>query len=192
MNPWPYFNFVSIPLTVDGVSVHVQATQVTQAVWKRVMGNNPSHFKGDELPVETVSWNDVQDFIIKLNRMKKDGYIYRLPTEPEWEFACRAGTVTEYSFGDDVNQLSEYAWFAENSGGMTHPVATKEPNPYGLHDMHGNVWEWTQDLYKASFRVVRGGSWYNNPEFLRSSYRNYTGPGGRLSGVGFRLVRTCA
>ena len=108
------------------------------------MGDNPSHVKGDDLPVERVSWDDVQEFIRKLN--KKEGTDkYRLPSEAEWEYACRAGATTRYSFGDSESKLGDYAWYHENSGDKTHPVGKKKPNPYGLYDMHGNVWERVQD-----------------------------------------------
>jgi formylglycine-generating enzyme required for sulfatase activity len=141
----------------------VQATPVTQLQWYLVMGKNPSAFAkesaadGDHMmlndielnashPVEKVSWEDVQEFLRKLNAMQED-YDYRLPTEAEWEFFARAGTGTAYSFGDDPNQLGEYAHFYGNSGNRTHAVATKRPNPGGLFDVHGNVWEWVQDWY---------------------------------------------
>jgi formylglycine-generating enzyme required for sulfatase activity len=118
--------------------------EVTQGQWQAVLGNNPSNFKGDaNLPVGNVSWEDVQEFIRKLNA-KEGGTKYRLPTEAEWEYAARAGTTTAYSYGNDVSQLKEYAWYAENAGGKTHPVGQKEPNAWGLHDKHGNVWEWVQ------------------------------------------------
>src|SRR5665648_172810 len=109
---------------------------VTQREWKAVMGDDPSFFKGDDLPVEQVSWNDVQDFIKKLNE-KEDADNYRLPSEAEWEYVCRAGATTRYSFGDDESKLAEYAWYKDNSGGKTHPVGQKKPNPWGLYDMNG-------------------------------------------------------
>jgi len=120
--------------------------EVTQAQWKAVMGENPSRFKGDDHPVENVSWEDVQQFIQKLNA-KEGKEACRLPTEAEWEYAARAGTTTIYSFGNNASQLGNYAWYDENSGNTTHPVGDKPPNPWGLYDMHGNVWEWVQDWY---------------------------------------------
>jgi formylglycine-generating enzyme required for sulfatase activity len=120
--------------------------EVTQAQWHAVMGDNPSRFKGDTLPVEQVSWEDAQKFIERLNA-QEGGTKYRLPTEVEWEYAARAGTTTAYSFGDNPRPLGEYAWFSENFGNTTHPVGQKQPNPWGLYDMHGNVWEWVQDWY---------------------------------------------
>jgi formylglycine-generating enzyme required for sulfatase activity len=111
------------------------------------MGENPSGFKGDaNRPVENVSWDAVQAFIRKVNE-NEHTFPCRLPTEAQWEYACRAGETTRYSFDDSASQLGEYAWYAENAGGATHPVGQKKPNPWGLYDMHGNVWEWVQDWY---------------------------------------------
>ena len=174
--------------------------QVTQAQWQKVMGNNPSHFKGDDLPVESVSYNDAYTFIAKLNA-QHDGYTYRLPTEAEWEYAARAGTTGHYA-GD----LDGMAWYGSNSGKRTHPVGGKQPNAFGLYDMHGNVWEWIEDWYQGSYadaptdgsarlrveeqtyRVLRGGSWENYPETCRSGSRGKNVPEFRGSLVGFRLV----
>ena len=162
---------------------------VTQQQWEAVMGNNPSNFKGGSLPVETVSWDDAQIFIQKLNQLsgKKN---YRLPTEEEWEYACRAGATSEYYFGDDVSRLGEYAWYDGNSGATTHPVGQKKPNEWGLYDMAGNVWEWTDSWYDSShsYRVIRGGCWYLNSECCRSDYRSYGTPDRRNYLIGFRLV----
>ncbi|MDA7617961.1 formylglycine-generating enzyme family protein [Verrucomicrobia bacterium] len=168
-------------------------TEVTQAQWKAVMGNSPSHFKGDDLPVEMVSWNDAVDFCEKLNEMKRDtlpdGYHYTLPTEAQWEYACRAGTTTRFSYGNDTgySQLGDYAWYDDNSSGKTHPVGEKLPNDWGLHDMHGNVWEWCLDWYgdytggsvldpqgpqSGTYRVNRGGSWFILARYCRSAFRS--------------------
>jgi formylglycine-generating enzyme required for sulfatase activity len=178
--------------------------EVTQGQWEAVMGNNPSRFKGDaNRPVETVSWEEVQKFIEKLNA-KEGGTKYRLPTEAEWEYTARAGSTTAYSFGDDSGQLSKYAWFGANAGNTTHPVGQLQPNAWGLYDMYGNVWEWVQDWYGAyaaepvtdpqgpasgSGRVIRGGSWRDDAGYCRSAYRGSDAPGYRYDHLGFRLLR---
>ncbi len=185
---------------------YLQATPVTQSQWVAVMGHNPSYFEtgGGECPVERVSWKDVQVFIQKLNQQEGTDK-YRLPTEAEWEYAARAGTTTDYSFGDSDADLDEYAWYYENSGEKTHPVGQKKPNPWGLYDMHGNVWEWCQDWYgdypkghvtdptgpsRGSYRVIRGGSWGNGAYYCRSAERGDSSPAYRHFNVGFRLART--
>lgn len=175
--------------------------EVTQKQWRDVMGSSPSNFKGDNLPVEQVSWNDVQEFIKKLNG-KEGTNKYRLPSEAEWEYATRSGTTTKYSFGDDES-LGDYAW-SDNSGSKTHDVGQKKPNPWGLYDMHGNVWEWVQDNWhdnyndaptdgsswerKNSDRVNRGGGWYNAGG-CRSASRGFNGQDTRSNALGFRLLR---
>jgi formylglycine-generating enzyme required for sulfatase activity len=180
--------------------------EVTQAQWEKVMGTNPSYFKGDlNLPVDSVSWNDCQEFIKKLNAQGEGSF--RLPSEAEWEYACRAGVRTRYSFGDSNSQLDDYAWFYDNSGSGTHPVGKKKPSAWGLYDMHGNVWEWCQDWFHSSYtgaptdgsawespesysRVLRGGSWNVLPGACRAAYRSYSNPDIRLDSIGFRLLRT--
>ncbi len=176
---------------------------ITQKQWEKVMGSNPSHFKGDGLPVDSVSWDDVQEFIKKLNKGADN---YRLPSEAEWEYACRAGTTSRYSFGDDESKLEDYAWYYGNSGSKPHPVGQKKPNPWGLYDMHGNVWEWVQDKHNDNYEgapfdgstweegnsssyVVRGGSWFINAGYCRSANRYRLDPKDRLGDVGFRLLR---
>jgi formylglycine-generating enzyme required for sulfatase activity len=178
---------------------------VTQKQWKRIMGNNPSHFKGDSHPVEMVSWNQVQEFVRRLNQ-KEGTDKYRLPSEAEWEYACRAGTQTKYYFGDSESKLNEYAWYAENSGSKTHSIGQKKPNSWGLYDTHGSVWEWVQDIWHENFnyspsdgsvwkdgdsldRVSRGGSWFCNAELCRSASRFKRGSESRFSNLGFRLLR---
>ena len=175
--------------------------EVTQALWQAVMGSNPSHFKGDDLPVEQVSWNDCQDFISKLNAMT--GKRFRLPTESEWEYAARGGNKSRgYQYSGSYN-IDDVAWYSDNSGSKTHAVGTKEPNELGIYDMTGNVWEWCQDWYDSyssfpqtnpigavsgSYRVCRGGSWYDSAGYCRSSYRYYYAPDCRGYYLGFRLV----
>lgn len=182
---------------------------VTQAQWDAIMGTAPSNFKGMHLPVERISWNDAQDFCLRLS--EETGKMYRLPTEAEWEYACRAGSSDIWCFGSDPTILSQYAWFSENAENQTHPVGQLQPNAWGLFDMHGNVWEWCQDAYISdvyatlhtqspavnpmyasggSMRVIRGGSWYNFPARVRASGRNYGGPAHPYHDVGFRIVRT--
>jgi formylglycine-generating enzyme required for sulfatase activity len=175
--------------------------EVTQAVWEALMGSNPSEFRGANLPVENVSWLDAQEFIEKLNA-RNDDYIYRLPTEAEWEYACRAG-----SSGNYAGKLDQVAWYDDDSGNTTHPVGKKQPNAWGLYDMHGNVFEWCQDWYdgnyyaesptvdpqgpqSGSFRVKRGGSWVFPAAFSRSAARDLYSPVYQFNFLGFRVVRT--
>jgi hypothetical protein len=154
---------------------------ITQEQYQKVMGTNPSYFKNNpQNPVENVSWNNAQAFCEKLSQIT--GKTYRLPTEAEWEYACRAGTTTRYYFGDDDNQLGNYAWYAKNSGGKTHPVGQKKPNGWGLYDMIGNVLEWCEDS------CLRGGSWYVNPYYCRSAYRYYFSRRDVSNDLGFRVV----
>ena len=173
-------------------------TEVTQKQWKAIMGNNPSDFKGDDLPVENVSWNDCQEFCRKCAQL---GLPVQLPTEAQWEYACRAGTTGAYA-----GNLDEMAWYDSNSGSKTHPVGTKTPNAWGLYDMHGNVCEWCQDWYdedypsgsvtdpagpsNGSYRVFRGGSWCGSARYCRSASRYDNVPVYREYGIGFRCVRS--
>jgi formylglycine-generating enzyme required for sulfatase activity len=179
--------------------------QVTQIQWEAVMGSNPSHFTGDpNRPVENVSWNDTQEFLQRLGEKEK-GYLYRLPTEAEWEYAARAGKWTEYCFGDDPQLLRKYAWYDENSGGTTHPVGQLKPNVWGLYDMHGNVWEWVQDWFEETyyqksptddpqgpaagqFRVLRGGSSLDYAGDARCAFRHGGLPDDVFDLIGFRVV----
>ena len=187
--------------------------EVTQAQYEKVMGKNPSSFQGAkvgnenaDLPVENVSWDDTVEFCKKLSDLpeeKKAGRVYRLPTEAEWEYACRAGGVTAYSFGESSESLGDYAWFDENSRRQTHPVGQKKPNAWGLYDLHGNVWEWCSDRYGeypkgavsdptgpkgGSDRVHRGGSWLNEAAICRSALRNWIDPSFRYHNFGFRVA----
>ena len=182
-------------------SFQMMTTEVTQVMWKAVMSNNPSNFKGDNLPVEKVSWNDCQDFIRKLNQ-RDTGKNYRLPTEAEWEYACRAGTTTRFYSGNHYSYLNRVGWYNGNSGKKTHPVGEKQPNAWGLYDMHGNVWEWCQDwsgsypsgsawgLSTGSERVCRGGSWNHAVDDNRSANRGYYDPSYLANTLGFRLARS--
>jgi formylglycine-generating enzyme required for sulfatase activity len=175
--------------------------EVTQAQWQQVMGSNPSNFENcDQCPVERVSWNDAQEFIKKLNA-QNDGYTYRLPSEAEWEYACRAGTT-----GDYAGDLDSMAWYGEYPGGKTHPVGQKQSNAFGLYDMHGNVWEWCEDIWHKNYdgapsdgstwmsggdsskRVLRGGGLNPDAAVLRSAFRLRDDPGIRDISVGLRVV----
>ena len=175
---------------------------VTQTQWREVMGNTPSRFKGGEHPVEQISWNNVQEFVKKLN--ETEGHKrYRLPTEAEWEYAARSGTTTEFFWGEDENKLDEYAWF--DSEKSTHPVGQKMANPWGLHDVYGNLCEWVQDWYGETYyansletdppgpaagtdRVVRGGCWYDPAGYCRSAVRCHYAPDIWFCNIGFRLA----
>ena len=177
--------------------------EVTQGQWDKVMRNNPSSFKGRDNPVEQVSWNDVQEFIDRLNR--QSGRKYRLPTEAEWEYAAKSGGKrAKFSGTSQESELGQYAWYISNSGWQTHPVGQKKPNELGLHDMSGSVWEWCADWYdenyykntpknnprgprSGSMRVLRGGSWYSNPWLVRAASRFGSGPAGRNNSIGIRL-----
>ena len=180
--------------------------EVAQGQWRKIMGSYPSEFtKGDNYPVERVSWNDVQEFIGKLNRKKNGSFQFRLPTEAEWEYASRSGGKAEkYSGGSDVNRV---AWHGESWSNGHHAVGTKTPNGLGIYDMSGNVWEWCEDIYDSnaytkhernnpvissggSSRVSRGGSWSYGPGGVRCAYRDRSYPSNRYSYLGFRLLRT--
>ena len=193
---------------------YMQTTEVTQGQWRAIMGNNPSYFSNciDGCPVENVSWNDTQEFIRRLNQ-KEGGSIYRLPTEAEWEYAARAGTSTPFNTGnclstDQANYNGNYPLFGCSKGlyrEKTIRVGSFSPNAWGLYDMSGNVWEWCQDWkgdypsgsvtdpagpLSGSSRVNRGGGWGGNAKNCRSASRGGSAPGGRGSGIGFRLSRT--
>ncbi len=187
---------------------YLGVTEVTQEQYERVMGTNPSNFKGAQLPVERVSWEDAVEFCRKLSGLPAErsaGRMYRLPTEAEWEYACRAGSKTKWSFGDSESSLGDYAWWSGNSARQTHPVGQKKPNAWGLYDMQGNVREWCSDwlvlaYYRSSptddpqgpatgsFRVHRGGSWGDGAGYCRSAYRSGLAPSNRRGSLGFRLA----
>ena len=168
---------------------YLSETEVTQESWQKVVGENPSEFQLANNPVEQVSWNDCQSFCLSSG--------LRLASESEWEYACRAGTTGAYA-GD----LASMAWFSDNSGGSTQLVKQRKPNAWGLYDMHGNVWEWCQDVYAQSAsstqqasagndgaRVLRGGGWFHGASNCRSARRDGTAPGYSF-GLGFRVART--
>ena len=182
-------------------SYYIGKTEVTQALWKEVMGSNPSYFKGDNLPVENVSWNDCQEFIRKLNALT--GRNFRLPNEAEWEFACRGGNNSRGYKYSGSNYIDNVAWYSGNSGNKTHPVATKSPNELGIYDMSGNVLEWCSDWYgdyssgaqtnpkgpeSGSYRVSRGGTWSYLARFCCSSDRRDYDPTFRDELLGLRLA----
>jgi formylglycine-generating enzyme required for sulfatase activity len=174
--------------------------EVTQGQWRRVIDRNPSVFKGDDLPVENVSWNDVQEFLKQMN-MRRDGYRYRLPTEAEWEYAARAGSA-----GPNAGNLDDIAWYAGTLTQESRPVGRKQPNRWGLYDVQGNVWEWVEDWYGENFypnspasdpvgprtgeyHVMRGGAWGLIPYYLRLSYRDANLPTYKDNSIGFRVAR---
>lgn len=178
--------------------------EVTQQQWEALMGNNPSYHRGKNNPVDSVSWNDIQKFIEKLNKKERHAK-YRLPTEAEWEYAARAGTATRYFFGNDASQLPQHAWIVENAGGVTHPVGQKKPNAWGIYDTSGNVREWTNDWYDDMYyrnssssnpkgpadgyeKAYRGGSKDGSTFPTRSSYRWRETPDTREQNLGFRLI----
>lgn len=190
------------PHEVTVPAFYIGKFQINQAQWSAVMGkdNNPSNNKGDDLPVENVSWDDAQEFCRRLSALT--GNKYRLPTEAEWEYACRAGTT-----GDYAGTLDE---MSNQSSDKTYPVGQYKPNAFGLYDMHGNVWEWCEDVWHGSYkdaptdgsawlsggdssrRVLRGGSWLIIQVYCRSASRNWLDPGFRDFNIGFRVVREIA
>ena len=180
---------------------YVGKYEITQALWQAVMGSNPSHFKGDALPVEQVSWKDCQKFITKLNRLT--GKNFRLPTEAEWEYAARGGNKSRGYRYSGSNTIDDVAWYENDALSQTHPVGTKQPNELEIYDMTGNVMEWCQDWYgsyssspqvnptgaaSGSYRVVRGGGWSDSARDCRTSDRDFISPGGCSSDLGLRLV----
>jgi formylglycine-generating enzyme required for sulfatase activity len=192
---------------------HLGQYEVTQEQYKQVMGKNPSGFKDAAHPVETVNWNEAVEFCRKLSAMpqeKSAGFVYRLPTDAEWEYASRAGTTTGFSFGDASAEMGNYGWLTSNSQETTHPVGQKKPNPWGLYDMYGNVWEWCLDWdgrrssgssvsvtdptgpASGSLRVFRGGGWKSSPRNCRPDNRGKLAEVYRGNTLGLRVVRTLA
>ena len=187
---------------------YMQTTEVTQGQWKQIMGENRSYFKdcGDRCPVESISWEDAQEFINRLNMLEKTNK-YQLPTEAQWEYACRAGSTTAFAGGEITRTecqdpvLDKMAWYCRQT---TQPAALKEPNDWGLYDMHGNVWEWCRDGYRdydpnpvvdpfgppsSRLRINRGGSWYDSASYCRSAQRNWAKPTYYNNYIGFRVIR---
>lgn len=184
--------------------------EVTQIQWETVMGTNPSYFKGDKLPVEQVSWNDAREFIRRLNKLENTDK-YRLPTEAEWEYACKAGNNTDFSFTNEATDLDEYGWsdsygWCAINANMTNPVGEKKANAWGLYDMHGNVWEWVQDSWHSNYenaptdgtaweeenssdRVGKGGSWMDGPNYCKSAFRGSLDANSTSYVLGFRIVK---
>jgi formylglycine-generating enzyme required for sulfatase activity len=194
-----------------GTSFAVGRYEVTQELYEAVMGRNPSRWKGPRNSVEMVSWDEANDFCRKVTQeLKKrksiaEGDVIRFPSEAEWEYACRAGTATRYSFGDDAADLKVYAWFKGNSKGEDPPVGRKKPNAWGLCDMHGYVWEWCADAWAPTLegipangaprggtdvkeRVLRGGSWNDEAERCTCAFRHHAAAGWRSDTAGFRCV----
>jgi formylglycine-generating enzyme required for sulfatase activity len=188
-------------------SFYLGMHEVTQAQYTGIMGQNPSRNKSlQDWPVDNVAWNDAVEFCRRLSG--KEGVTYRLPTEAEWEYACRAGSTTAWSCGDSESPLGDYACYAANSSQTTHPIGKRKPNAWGLYDMHGNVWEWCQDWYDgsyygqfqagvavdpqgpptAAYRVLRGGGWNSNGLSCRSANRYGNAPAFRDQDDGFRVV----
>jgi formylglycine-generating enzyme required for sulfatase activity len=182
--------------------------RVTQPQWQAIMGETPSHFRGATHPVDGVEWSDCQVFVAKMNEKFGGPRVrFSLPTEAQWEYACRAGTTTQYSFGDGEAALDEHAWWGKNAGGTTHPVGQKKPNPWGLYDMHGHLWQWCADCFEADYyerspavdppgpasgvsHVLRGGQWNGyDVNFCRSAFRN-SRPMHRSDNYGCRIVMT--
>jgi formylglycine-generating enzyme required for sulfatase activity len=194
---------------------YLQTTEVTQAQWRAVMEINPSQHQGDDLPVDNVSWRDCKKFIIRLNRLEGDTQ-YKLPSEAEWEYTCRAGSQKAFTNGSLTEPgsaldplLDQVGWYKANSGRAPHPVASKSPNAWGLYDMHGNVWEWAEDWWEnwyskfsgipvtdplgpvlGRFKIIRGGGWFAGASYQRCASRKRAEPGSKGPGIGFRVARS--
>jgi formylglycine-generating enzyme required for sulfatase activity len=210
-DPDPYHYEWPVHTVTFSYSFEMMTTEVTQGMWEEVMGSNPSCFYGLSRPLEEVAWFECPHFVDAMNALDP-AHEYRLPSESEWEYCCRAGTTTLFYWGDDPSftLIDSYAWYGDNSGGETHPVGQKLPNAWGLYDMNGNVWEWCQDYWHDSYtgapsdgsawessyqsgsgRVLRGGSWDNDAWVFRSTYRGWYDDGrSGFNHLGFRLARS--
>jgi formylglycine-generating enzyme required for sulfatase activity len=187
--------------------------EVTQELYAAIIGKNPSKWKGPRNSVEMVNWTEAREFCkritqeLRQRKMLGDDEVIRLPSEAEWEYACRAGTTTKYSFGDDAKDLGDFAWFTGNAKGNDPPVGVKKPNPWGLYDMHGYVWEWCLDAWRADYqgapadgspvtgeqvkkRVIRGGAWTESADSCRSAFRVGAPVETRTAAIGLRCVKT--
>jgi formylglycine-generating enzyme required for sulfatase activity len=203
------FMRIKFPVTISR-DFWIGKYEVTQGEFQAVMGQNPSHFTGDlNRPVEKVTLLAANDYCSALTQREREsgrlpaGYEYRLPTEAEWEYACRAGSTNLFSFGDDNSMADQFAWTAENSEATTHPVGLKRPNAWGLYDMHGNVWEWCSDWFEpypaapltdpvgpatSKYKVFKGGGWNQDAQYGRASSRFMMQPSIGIHFVGFRVV----
>ena len=192
-------------IEVNVPAFYIAKFAVTQEQWVAIMGSNPSLFRENiQAPVENISWNEAQDFCRKL--AARSQHLYRLPSESEWEYACRAGTNTAYHFGNSPDQITDYAWFVDNANQRSHPVGQKVPNPWGLYEMHGGVWEWCEDIWHDNFngapadgtawigegnssrRIRKGGSWSNQARLCRAASREWHWQSDRYNDIGFRVV----
>jgi formylglycine-generating enzyme required for sulfatase activity len=194
---------------------YLQTTEVSQAQWQAVMGINPSEYRGDDLPVHNISWIDAKKFIRRLNQLEGDT-LYQLPSEAQWEYACRAGSQKAFANGALTvpgsavdSLLDKVGWYKANARQAPHPAASKSPNAWGLYDMHGNVWEWTEDWWeswygkfsgspvndplgppKGRFKIYRGGGWFAEAPYQRCASRRRAEPGSKSPGIGFRIARS--
>jgi formylglycine-generating enzyme required for sulfatase activity len=203
------FMRIKFPVTITH-DFWIGRYEVTQGEFASVMGRNPSHFTGDSnRPVEKVTFIDASNYCSAVTQRERaarrlpEGYVYRLPTEAEWECACRAGSTNLFGFGSDAKLGGAFAWTAENSDATTHPIGQKQPNPWGIHDMHGNVWEWCLDWFEpypaapvtdpigpatSKFKVFKGGGWNQDIEYARSANRFMMSPSNGIHFVGFRIA----
>jgi formylglycine-generating enzyme required for sulfatase activity len=206
VNELPYALETPVHKAVISESLSVAVYPVTQEQYQEIMGHNPAKFRhGKNLPVANVNWFDAKKFCQKLSG--ETGQLLRLPTETEWEYFCRAGSETEFFFGDDKKELVDYAWFEYNSNERTAPVGLKKPNDWGIHDIVGNVWEWCEDVWQSDYtgfpsdgsanlkniekqhqRSTRGGSWAMDAFRCRSSYRSHDWTDTKTEKLGFRIV----